>query len=136
MKFDALLGLHGIVLRSDDPSRDARRWRRALGLAPPRKALGGVTVGVGPEFFVTLRQAAPDAPPGVEEIHVAVSGLRGAPGAVDALGGRMIERRIGRIRLVVREFIAEPRQRPRRRARGKVGARRETAPLARRKGNR
>ena len=75
MKFRDLRGVHGVVFEVDDPRREARRWRRALGLPVLRTGPREIVLG-GLSFFVVLRrrQSAGDSS-GLTELHVAVDGL-------------------------------------------------------------
>jgi hypothetical protein len=122
MKFEEILGFHGLVLRTDRLEEDARRWSEALGLPVLRRTAHAIVLGSGPEFFLELRRVRGDASAGMQEVHVAVRGLPGAPGRPDALGGIRVARTIGETTLVVREFVGPcsrawraVRRRPRRR---------------------
>ena len=116
MRFEALLGMHGVTLRVDDLASAVRVIRRALGLEVLRRTRGEVVLGSGPECFVRLRRGDR---PGVEEVHVAVRELESGVGKPDALGGRSVERRISGLSLIVRQFEAEPDPRWRRKPRRK-----------------
>ena len=78
MKFEEILGFHGVVLRTDRLEEDARRWSKALGLPILRRTADVIVLGSGPEFFVELRRVRGNASSGTQEVHVAVRGLRGA----------------------------------------------------------
>jgi len=108
VRFGALLGLHGLVIRVDDLAAAERELREALGLSVLRRTRREVVLGEGPELFVRLRQAAGARPPVVEEIHVAVRGLETRAGRPDALGGLAVVRRVSGSTLWVREFRSEP----------------------------
>ncbi len=108
MKFEAILGFHGVVVRVDDLREAERLWRDALGIRVLRRTRSSVTLGEGPEFFVTLRRGEGAAGPCLEEIHVAVRGLTKRVGRPDALGGRSVERGVSGPTLCVREFRSAP----------------------------
>lgn len=102
------LGFHGVVVRSARPAEDARRWRRLLSLPVLRKAAGEITLGRGPELFVTLRRLRRGEEEGIVELHLAVRKLRAADAAEDELGGRSVARSLSGLTLVVREFAGPP----------------------------
>ena len=109
MKFEDLLGYHGVVVRVDDVARASRAWRSALDLGPARRMADGSRIlGPGTEFFLVLRPAGPGAPAGLEQLHVAVRGLRGRAAAPDSRGGRGRKLRIEEWTLVVREISGPP----------------------------
>ncbi|HYX22326.1 MAG TPA: hypothetical protein VFA98_15895 [Thermoanaerobaculia bacterium] len=108
MKFEARLGLHGLTLRVDDLDAAERVFRETLGLSVLRRTRREVTLGEGPELFVTLRPGAGARPPVLEEIHVAVRGLETRAGEPDAFGGFSVTRRVSGSTLCVREFRSEP----------------------------
>jgi hypothetical protein len=102
-----MLGVHGLVFRSDDPRRLAERWQSLSGLRPLRRTGGRYVLG-GPEFFVIVRKGrAPDA---LEEVHLAVENIAATrkKTARDALGGDSWSRRVGAFELVVRQFQRPP----------------------------
>jgi catechol 2,3-dioxygenase-like lactoylglutathione lyase family enzyme len=108
MKFRDLRGVHGVVFAVDDPEREARRWRRALGLALLRKGPREIVLG-GLSFFVVLRQSTGEAS-GLSELHVAVEGLSAPRLEEDSLGGRHASADVGgsKVRIVVRELTRPP----------------------------
>jgi hypothetical protein len=100
------LGAHGVVLEVADPDREARLWRRALGLPVLRRRRGEVVLG-SVAFFVRLkRSASPTAR--VSEVHVAVEEMSGAGVAEDALGGRSRALELAGLRLFVRKLEKAP----------------------------
>ncbi|HEV7500988.1 MAG TPA: hypothetical protein VGQ33_13335 [Vicinamibacteria bacterium] len=99
------LGFHGVVLPSDDPARDARRWAAALGLGILRRSSREVVLGRGPEFFVSLVRAPAGTP---VELHLAVEGLRARNTRADDLGGDGVTYDVGPARVTVREFRRPP----------------------------
>ena len=124
MRFDARLGIHGVVIRVDDLAAAERAFREALGLSVLRRTRREVVLGEGPQLFLTLRHAAGARTPVLEEIHVAVRGLEARKGEADALGGVAVMGRVSGSTIWVREFRSEPgrswrkpgkRSRPRRR---------------------
>jgi len=110
MKFRDLRGVHGLVFEVDDPGREARRWRRALGLPVLRTGPREIVLG-GLSFFVVLRlrQSAGESS-GLTELHVAVDGLSAPRMEEDSLGGRHASADVGgsRLRLVIRELTRPP----------------------------
>jgi hypothetical protein len=106
MKFDDLLGFHGVVLRTGRLEEDARRFQQALGVRVLRRSAGSITLGLGPEFFLELRRARRGENGVLEEVHVAVRRLARRGLAPDALGGMSARRAIGEeTTLIVREFV-------------------------------
>jgi hypothetical protein len=116
MKFRDLRGVQGMVFEVDDPRREARRWRRALGLPVLRTGPREIVLG-GLSFFVVLRlrhghrlrlrQPAGDAPT-LSELHVAVEGLSSRGLEDDSLGGRHASVDANGLRLVIRELTGPP----------------------------
>ena len=122
MRYEQPLGLHGVVVLSENLEEDARRWRKLSGLPVLRRGSREIVLGSGPELFILLRRA-PRERAGIAEIHLAVRGLRDAGAAPDALGGRSVERQLSGLRLVVREFEGPPRGPwKRKRSRGAAGS--------------
>lgn len=99
------LGFHGVVLPSDDPARDARRWASALGLEVLRRSSREVVLGRGPELFVSFVRAPAGSP---VELHLAVEGLRARSARADDLGGDGVTHDLGSVRVTVREFRRPP----------------------------
>jgi len=109
MKFRDLRGVQGVVFEVDDPRREARRWRRALGLPVLRTGPREIVLG-GLSFFVVLRlrrQSAADAPT-LSELHVAVEDLSSRGLEDDSLGGRHASVDVSGLRVVVRELMGPP----------------------------
>lgn len=104
-----LLGFHGLVFSSPDPTALARRWEELTGLRPLRRSRREVVLG-GPELFVVVRRARPGSPESLDEVHLAVDELAatGRRGEPDALGGDSWSRRAGASVLVVRQFRRPP----------------------------
>ena len=110
MTAGAILGFHGVVLRTENPEKDARQWRRRMNLRVLHRSAREIVLGQGPEFFVVLRAARAGQAEQIEEIHVAVKALRQGGAESDRLGGRSVSRKAGAIRLVLRQFIGAPRR--------------------------
>jgi hypothetical protein len=106
VKAEEVLGAHGAVLEVGDPEREARLWRRALGLPVLRRSRDEIVLG-SVAFFVVLRRGGPRGGR-VAELHVAVDKLSGAGVRRDALGGRSRERDVDGVKLVVRELAGPP----------------------------
>jgi len=114
MKFRDLRGVQGMVFEVDDPRREARRWRRALGLPVLRTGPREIVLG-GLSFFVVLRlrhrlrlrPSTGDAPR-LSELHVAVEGLSSRGLEDDSLGGRHASVDANGVRLVIRELTGPP----------------------------
>jgi len=109
MKFRDLRGVQGVVFEVDDPRREARRWRRALGLPILRTGPREVVLG-GLSFFVVLRlrlQSTAGAPT-LSELHVAVEDLSSRGLEDDSLGGRHASDDVSGLRVVVRELMGPP----------------------------
>ena len=119
MKFEAIRGIHGVVLEVADPAREGRLWAQALGLPVLRRRRGEVVLG-SLSLFVVLRKTRGSARPA--EVHVAVDGLKGRLLVKDALGGRHAAREMDGVRLVVRELTDPP-------SRAWVGRRRTRRPV-------
>lgn len=111
-----LLGIHGVVLRSADPTALARRWTELTGMEPLRRSRREIVLG-GPELFVILRKGGADA---VEELHLAVKEIAATRRRTrpDPLGGDSWEKSLGAFSLIVREFRRPPSLRWRRKRRG------------------
>ena len=111
MKFEAIRGIHGVVLEVADPAREARLWGEALRLPVLRRRRGEVVLG-SLSLFVVLRKIQPpqkargNARPA--EVHVAVDGLKDRRLVKDTLGGRHAAREMDGVRLVVRELTDPP----------------------------
>jgi catechol 2,3-dioxygenase-like lactoylglutathione lyase family enzyme len=108
VKFEARLGVHGVVIRVEDLAAAERAFRKALGIPVLRRTRREVVLGDGPELFITLRRAAGVRSTVLEEIHVAVRGLETRAAGSDALGGVAVLRRVSGSSLWVREFRSEP----------------------------
>lgn len=122
------LGLHGVVLVSEDPAADAAQWARRTRLPVLRRGNGEVRLGLGPELFVAFRKG-PVPGPRLAELHFAVRDL-GGRGRPDDLGGDSLAFNLGGVRLVLRQFRRPPRagwtsarRGPRPRSGGKAPAR-------------
>jgi hypothetical protein len=118
VKVGGVLGGHGLVVEVADPRREARLWRRALGLRELRASRREVVLG-SVAFFVVLRRST--GAPRVAEVHVAVEQLEGRGLRADELGGRSRASDPAGVRLVVRQLTGPPARAwlPRRRRRSR-----------------
>jgi len=107
MRYRDLRGVHGVVFEVDDPRREARRWRRALGLPVLRTGPREIVLG-GLSFFVVLRLRPSAGGSGLTELHLAVDGLSSRGLEDDPLGGRHGSVDVSGLRLVIRELMGPP----------------------------
>lgn len=111
-----LLGIHGLVFSSADPSAFAERWSALAGLTALSRSRREIVLG-GPELFVTVRKAKAGSADSLEEVHLAVEKIAATrkERREDALGGDSWSRSVGAFDLVVRQFRRPPRRAWRRR---------------------
>jgi len=108
------LAFHGIGIRARDPEALARRLRRLLGWDVLRRTSREVVLGGGPELFIAIRKGSPDGTAGVDELHLAVEGIRRSRRKTkeDPLGGDSWAAEIaGPLTLVIREPKRAPAKR-------------------------
>jgi len=106
LKRPEFLGLHGVVVVSARPARDAAEWARRGRLPVLRRSAREIRLGVGPELFIAFRKGRVERPT-VTELHVAVRNLEGL-GRADAMGGDSLAFSLQGLRLVLRQFRRGP----------------------------
>lgn len=108
-KVPELLGIHGLVFSSADPSALAERWSSLTGSTALRRSRREIVLG-GPELFVIVRRSKKGSADALEEVHLAVEDLAATrrKSTKDPLGGDSWSRRVGDFVLVVRQFRRPP----------------------------